>query len=364
MEGLHESGPPPFLKKTFEMVEDPETDPIVSWSVSRNSFIVQDQHEFSGKLLPRYFKHSNFSSFIRQLNTYGFKKINSDRWEFANEGFQRGKKHLLKDIKRRRHGSHTIQQKAATTYVEAEQNGLEAQLETLKKDQDTLKLEILKMRQLQETSLNDLATVKERIRCAECMQNQMIVFLAIAVKNPNFIEQLIQHRKHNRELNAVEMRKKRKLVATQCNESLPDTMDTISSVNCKNHIQEELVTIQSKFPETAPEGMQHGQSVDCRNQAQDEVATIPSAIETLLYGAMDDASCCSIQHKKATAISETSNLNLWAVNDLVWQKQIDDVLMGENEVEEVVPAENQPELFFEWEDLIEKPSDCGGYEQV
>ena len=70
MEGLHKVGPPPFLKKTFEMVEDPHTNPIVSWSQTRNSFIVWDSHDFSKTLFPKYFKHNNFSSFVHQLKTY------------------------------------------------------------------------------------------------------------------------------------------------------------------------------------------------------------------------------------------------------------------------------------------------------
>lgn len=70
MEGIHEVGPPPFLTKTFDMVEDPSTDAVVSWSRARNSFVVWDSHRLSTTLLPRYFKHSNFSSFVRQLNTY------------------------------------------------------------------------------------------------------------------------------------------------------------------------------------------------------------------------------------------------------------------------------------------------------
>ncbi|KAK8507498.1 hypothetical protein V6N12_072755 [Hibiscus sabdariffa] len=61
---------PPFLSKTFDVVDDLSTDSIVSWSSDNNSFVVWKVPQFERDLLPKYFKHNNFSSFVRQLNTY------------------------------------------------------------------------------------------------------------------------------------------------------------------------------------------------------------------------------------------------------------------------------------------------------
>ncbi|TYH83197.1 hypothetical protein ES332_D02G115800v1 [Gossypium tomentosum] len=71
----HKSVPAPFLTKTYQLVEDPTTDKIVSWGEDDTTFVVWGPPEFARDLLPNYFKHNNFSSFVRQVNTYGFRKI-------------------------------------------------------------------------------------------------------------------------------------------------------------------------------------------------------------------------------------------------------------------------------------------------
>ncbi|KAK7291111.1 hypothetical protein RIF29_06007 [Crotalaria pallida] len=98
----HKSVPAPFLTKTYQLVDDPNTNHIVSWGEDDTTFVVWRPPEFARDLLPNYFKHNNFSSFVRQLNTYGFRKIVPDRWEFANDFFKKGEKHLLCEIHRRK----------------------------------------------------------------------------------------------------------------------------------------------------------------------------------------------------------------------------------------------------------------------
>lgn len=88
--------------KTYQLVDDPAIDDVISWNEDGSTFVVWRPAEFAGELLPKYFKHNNFSSFVRQLNTYGFRKIVADRWEFANDSFKRGEKRLLCRILRRK----------------------------------------------------------------------------------------------------------------------------------------------------------------------------------------------------------------------------------------------------------------------
>lgn len=65
---------PGFILKLWRMINDPQCDDLIAWSDNGESFIVLDPPRFSQQL-SKYFKHNNLSSFIRQLNMYGFRKV-------------------------------------------------------------------------------------------------------------------------------------------------------------------------------------------------------------------------------------------------------------------------------------------------
>ncbi|XP_076888610.1 heat stress transcription factor A-7a-like [Bidens hawaiensis] len=212
IEGLHDTGPPPFLTKIYDMVDDQSLDHIVSWSRGGQSFVVWDPHAFSTNLLPRYFKHNNFSSFVRQLNTYGFRKIDHDVWEFANEGFLRGHRHNLKNIKRRKTPSqHLVPQQATRSCDEVGIFGIESEVRRLKRDKQILMTELVNLRQQQQNNRAHLQAMELRLQGTERRQQKMMSFLAKAMQSPNFIEKLVHHGKR-KDLEDVIMNKRRRLI--------------------------------------------------------------------------------------------------------------------------------------------------------
>lgn len=148
----------------------------------------------------------------------GFRKIDPDRWEFANEGFIRGQKHLLKNIKRRRattfhhhHHNQTFQSQAANgACVEVGQFGVDAEMDRLKRDKQVLMMELVKLRQEQQNTRAYLQAMEQRLRGTEIKQKQMMNFLARAMKNPSFIQQLIQQKEKRKELEEAITKKRRR----------------------------------------------------------------------------------------------------------------------------------------------------------
>lgn len=94
---------PAFLQNVLEILEEcpPE---VAGWNRVGDSFLVHDVVTFARDYLSVHFKSGQFTSFVRQLNFYGFHKLASDnkrKWEFKHECFIRGRPDLMHCIKRK-----------------------------------------------------------------------------------------------------------------------------------------------------------------------------------------------------------------------------------------------------------------------
>ena len=90
-----------FLLKLYEILNKEEYNKIIHWSKNGSYIIITNIHSLTKKILPIYFNHQNFSSFVRQLNMYNFHKIrtnpNKNEQYFIHESFNKSK--TLKEIK-------------------------------------------------------------------------------------------------------------------------------------------------------------------------------------------------------------------------------------------------------------------------
>ncbi|XP_051206547.1 heat stress transcription factor C-1b [Lolium perenne] len=163
----------PFVAKTFHMVSDPATDAVVRWGGASNTFLVLDPAAFSDFLLPAYFKHRNFASFVRQLNTYGFRKIDPDRWEFAHESFLRGQAKLLPLIARKK-----------------KKAGPAGSRELCEEEAEEVRGTIQAVRRLRDERSGmeeELQAMDRRLRAAENRPGQMMAFLGKLADDPAMV---------------------------------------------------------------------------------------------------------------------------------------------------------------------------------
>jgi hypothetical protein len=142
-----------FIAKLYRIINS--DDPTVRWVPGGQKFLILDPKKFSQTVLPKYFKHSKFTSFVRQLNFYGFHKkriITSDLVTddnntaaladlgdavcFQHEFFQQNQPKLLLRIQR------TTKQSSATAAAESLSLNKQKELEDLQEQMREMKKQI------------------------------------------------------------------------------------------------------------------------------------------------------------------------------------------------------------------------------
>lgn len=173
-------------------MSDASSDDVISWNDNGRTFTVWKPDVLESEYLPKTFKHSNFASFVRQLNNYGFRKCHSDRYEFGVEAFERNKPELLTKLKRhdapRTKRSNPVKKGGKTDASLALQSaqeslelgaygGLASEVEQLKRDRLLLLKEVMRLRETQHAQRDEVTRLTNRLEATENFQTQMRHFV-------------------------------------------------------------------------------------------------------------------------------------------------------------------------------------------
>ncbi|XP_005354168.1 heat shock factor protein 1 isoform X3 [Microtus ochrogaster] len=187
------SNVPAFLTKLWTLVSDPDTDALICWSPSGNSFHVFDQGQFAKEVLPKYFKHNNMASFVRQLNMYGFRKVvhieqgglvkpERDDTEFQHPCFLRGQEQLLENIKRKVTSVSTLKTEDIKIHQDSVTRLL-TDVQLMKGKQECMDSKLLAMKHENEALWREVASLRQKHAQQQKVVNKLIQFLISLVQS-------------------------------------------------------------------------------------------------------------------------------------------------------------------------------------
>uniref|UniRef100_A0A8C8VG62 Heat shock transcription factor 2 n=1 Tax=Pelusios castaneus TaxID=367368 RepID=A0A8C8VG62_9SAUR len=161
------AGVPAFLSKLWALLGEAPGSQLITWSQNGQSFLVLDEQRFAKEILPKYFKHNNMASFVRQLNMYGFRKVvhvdsgivkleRDGPVEFQHPYFKQGRDDLLDHIKRKVSSSRPEENKirqedlskiiSSAQKVQIKHETIESRLSALKRENESLWREVAELR--------------------------------------------------------------------------------------------------------------------------------------------------------------------------------------------------------------------------
>ncbi|XP_051725464.1 heat shock factor protein 4 [Ctenopharyngodon idella] len=184
VDGGYASNVPAFLTKLWTLVEDPETNHLICWSTTGTSFHVFDQGRFAKEVLPKYFKHNNMASFVRQLNMYGFRKVvnieqsglvkpERDDTEFQHLYFLQGHEHLLEHIKRKV----SIVKSEETKVRQEDLSKLLYEVQVLRSQQENMEMQMQDMKQQNDVLWREVVSLRQNHTQQQKVMNKLIQFL-------------------------------------------------------------------------------------------------------------------------------------------------------------------------------------------
>lgn len=158
-----------FVRNLYEMAIDTKNFHAVGFSQDGLCLEVRDSKLLSSEVLHRYFKHSNVSSFIRQLNNYGFKTVpillnSSISHCFVHDYFQRDRLDLLEGVTRRLNGSEAGKITETISTLKGKELEFEQRMNQLKRVNEQLRHQNFELQEENKRLRTNWMSVQETLR--------------------------------------------------------------------------------------------------------------------------------------------------------------------------------------------------------
>ncbi|KAK2056476.1 HSF-type DNA-binding protein [Colletotrichum caudatum] len=225
-----------FVRKLYKMLEDPDYANIVRWGNEGDTFVILETDKFTNDILPKHFKHSNFSSFVRQLNKYDFHKLRRNdennespygkqAWEFKHSAFRADRKDNLDNIRRKapaqRKSQQTEDQFTTTQSINLLQETLFAQQQQVQ----ALQEQVAEMSRTNKTLVHEVHTMHKIIDAQRQSQHELLNYMSHAedrMRGPRYHGQNPQMNGGAIDDQAPELRRARELLSSVTTNSMVD----------------------------------------------------------------------------------------------------------------------------------------------
>ncbi|KAK3486475.1 response regulator-like protein [Neurospora hispaniola] len=178
-----------FVRKLYKMLEDPTYNSVVRWSADGDSFVVLENEKFTKTILPKHFKHSNFASFVRQLNKYDFHKVRHneesgeapygrDAWEFRHPEFRADRKDNLDNIRRKAPAPRKPAQAEDTFGASQQIVVLSESLTATQHQIQALQEQYFELAQTNKVLVNEVISLQKMVRAQSQVSNELITHLS------------------------------------------------------------------------------------------------------------------------------------------------------------------------------------------
>ena len=184
-----------FLSKLYDILNNHNYNNVISWDTDGKKVVISDVVKLCKDILPKFYKHRNLSSFIRQLNLYGFHKykgIMESLEIYEHETFNKNitKEEIKQITKKARHNQMV---KNLDTYINSNKEEELKEKDSLSLPEDkVLDYLTIKVEENNKNSVETLKKIEELKKEVKALNDELLQYKEVLNSNKIVLSKLLK----------------------------------------------------------------------------------------------------------------------------------------------------------------------------